>query len=187
MHTFQHAEFKHRVWRLPVHLPYAFQFADLVNALGKYEDLDVDHYTIKQKKDIKHIIVSYFSTAESGEELQAWETILFAAVDYPFKDNDDVFYIPEVENSYKVSDVYFQLLKLSIFAESLDRDQASTEFHDIRKSLVVGLGLMDNFSNRLDQCHDNDNTTACRLIFRQMRRVRKKYKWAIDRHMVGKN
>ena len=182
---FQHAEFKHRIWRLPVHLPYAFQFADLVKALRKYEDLDVGHYTRKQKQDIKHIIVSYFATAESGEERVAWETILFAAADYPFKDNKDVFYIPEVENSYKVSDVYFQLLKLSTFAESLEREQASVEFSEIRKSLFIGLGLMDKFSTRLGQCYE-DAGAACGLILREMRHVRTKYKGTIDRYRIKK-
>ena len=142
---FQPSEFNHTTWSIPIHLPYAFQFRDLMKALSKYQIRQMPLDT----SDIKKILDTYFSPSNSRDEQSAWETILLAASDYDLDDKVDAFYIPEVESPYTVEDVFKGVKKLLDIVNYIEQTEPSVKLLHIRKSLLVAQKVLENYTSRL--------------------------------------
>ena len=147
-YRFQPSEFNHETWSLPIHLPYSFQFSDLMKALSKFDTVRLNTISASDRKKITDTLKKYFIRAKLEDERTAWKTILFAATDYSLEDKKNAFYIPDVDRRYTVEDVVLAVRKLIRIVSYLERADAQTGLKDIRKSLFVAQDVLDNYSRR---------------------------------------
>lgn len=145
---FQAAEFAHKIWSLPIHLPYAFQFTDLMKALGKFDLRRPQNFSEDDIDEVKEIMKKFFISADVKDERLAWETILVAASDYAFDDKEDTLYIPDVVRTYTVENVRMAVRMLITVVEYIERIQERPGLRNIHKSLFVAQDVLGTYEKR---------------------------------------
>lgn len=145
---FQAAEFAHKTWSLPIHLPYAFQFTDLMKALAKFDLRRPQNFSEDDIDEVKEIMNKFFISADVKDERLAWETILVAASDYAFDDKEDTLYIPDVVRTYTVENVRMAVRMLITVVEYIERIQERPGLRNIHKSLFVAQDVLGTYEKR---------------------------------------